>query len=469
MDFMPAKNLELDKICRVCLAAKKDMRPLFGEMVADMLMECARVQIDNTDGWPDKICVQCVHQVSRCHAFKTRVEKSDRELRNYIKKLTVIVEEPITQLPTSNCNDITLKNLQTRHVPNTVQANDVTTQMVISNGQLHNAHILNAAQIVTHNGQHVAQIVNAGQIGQLLQSGSTVQMIHPNGQQTQVVHIQPSSETPCEIIVQPDLDDDDDETHFLESVEVSEAITTEEVDQDDIIQIHEEVEEEVKHEPKPDEEEEIVSDEIAFALDISDDSDADEKMYLAEFISLQTSCPSPGRYVCNLCRKEFKHSRWIQNHMKSHSNWIKANCKRQPQCEICHRSFKGPGMLKMHMKTHETADRAPVCTICNKEFKSKTILYRHRQTHQMKSYQCGHCLRPFTSSYTLASHMTKKHANSEHTRKYKCAHCDEIHTNIDDLKKHIQTAGHIARESKADENNAMACNENVKMESITTS
>lgn len=39
------KTLELDKICRVCLTVKKDMRPLFGEMIADMLMECARIQV----------------------------------------------------------------------------------------------------------------------------------------------------------------------------------------------------------------------------------------------------------------------------------------------------------------------------------------------------------------------------------------------------------------------------------------
>lgn len=41
------KTLELDKICRVCLTAKKDMRPLFGEMVAEMLMDCARIHVSS--------------------------------------------------------------------------------------------------------------------------------------------------------------------------------------------------------------------------------------------------------------------------------------------------------------------------------------------------------------------------------------------------------------------------------------
>lgn len=50
-------------------------------------------QIEQLDGWPDKICIQCIHQVSRCHAFKTRVEKSDTTLRQYIKGITVVVED----------------------------------------------------------------------------------------------------------------------------------------------------------------------------------------------------------------------------------------------------------------------------------------------------------------------------------------------------------------------------------------
>lgn len=39
------KTLELDKICRVCLLEKKDMRPLHGEMISEMLMEFARIQV----------------------------------------------------------------------------------------------------------------------------------------------------------------------------------------------------------------------------------------------------------------------------------------------------------------------------------------------------------------------------------------------------------------------------------------
>lgn len=45
---LDVKTLELDKVCRVCLTAKKDMRPLFGEMVAEMLMEFSQVQVNKS-------------------------------------------------------------------------------------------------------------------------------------------------------------------------------------------------------------------------------------------------------------------------------------------------------------------------------------------------------------------------------------------------------------------------------------
>ena len=57
------------------------------------------------------------------------------------------------------------------------------------------------------------------------------------------------------------------------------------------------------------------------------DDDADTRELMASFITSQTSCPEPGRHVCNLCQKEFRFSKWLHNHMKSHSNWIKVGIK----------------------------------------------------------------------------------------------------------------------------------------------
>lgn len=127
-----------------------------------------------------------MHQVSRCHTFKKRVENSDKELRQYIKGITVIVEEPLAQMEIHPAQQhqvikdsgtrqeihITRHDLQ-NEIHNQVQHANVTIQqpqshaqqpttqqivtttthqpqqMIITNGQLHNAQIINAAgQIV---------------------------------------------------------------------------------------------------------------------------------------------------------------------------------------------------------------------------------------------------------------------------------------------------------------------------------
>lgn len=47
-------------------------------------------QIENGDGLPSLICLQCVHQISRCYSFKQLCEQSDINLRQYLGKPTIL-------------------------------------------------------------------------------------------------------------------------------------------------------------------------------------------------------------------------------------------------------------------------------------------------------------------------------------------------------------------------------------------
>ncbi|XP_055535869.1 zinc finger and BTB domain-containing protein 49 [Wyeomyia smithii] len=500
MELNIMKNLELDKICRICLAVKKEMRPLFGEMVAEMLMEIAKIQIEQMDGWPDKICIQCIHQVSRCHAFKTRVEKSDSTLRQYIKGITVVVEE---HMPKELPIEVSRPQLATQKLPQVqpiqeihIQRTDIPSiaeaaapTMILTNAQLLNAgaQIINAGHLLTTAaGQQIIQApqYHAAQIGQFIQGpNNTIQMItHGAAHPAPLLQIQRTTDDRCEIIVQPDmaeqqfyddsnvisvnpiqsvpmmvaapptaiqhhhlaqhtfqqqqhlhqqmqhqqlgeeqLDDDVEECHIKDGQE-SEYGEQEDSQIDNDEMIEEDVQEEEEIEAEGEEE-----------FFVTDGDTDDEEKQLAEFMNHQTSCPSPGRYVCNLCRKEFNQPKCLQTHMSSHSNWLKANCKKQPECEICHKSFRGPGMLRMHMKTHEKADKLPTCSICQREFKSKSILYRHRQTHFEKNFACSMCDKRFSSNYQLNIHMQRHKKQKPH----KCPHCDKSFYNASDLKVHV--------------------------------
>ncbi|XP_058464105.1 chorion transcription factor Cf2 [Malaya genurostris] len=514
MELNLMKNLELDKICRICLAVKKEMRPLFGEMVAEMLMEIAKIQIEQMDGWPDKICIQCIHQVSRCHAFKTRVEKSDSTLRQYIKGITVVVEE---QMPKELTIDVQRQQITPQKIQQIqpaqqiqeihIQRTDIPTiaeaaapTMILTNAQLLNAgaQIINAGHLITTaSGQQIIQApqYHAAQLGQFIQGpNNTIQMITHGAAHPQILQIQRTVDDRCEIIVQPEMQEQQyyDENNVIsvnqvQSVPMMMAAPTATIHQHHIAQhalqqqqhqqhhhhqqqLHEQIqheddveeslikdgqesdfgdqeddqadndeliEEELQDDDEADAEAEVEAETEAEAVEeelyISDCESDDGEKRLAEFMAYQTSCPSPGRYLCNLCRKEFTQPKWLQTHMSSHSNWLKANCKKQPECDICHKSFRGPGMLRMHMKTHEKADKLPTCSICQKEFKSKSILYRHRQTHFEKNFACTLCDKRFSSNYQLNIHVQRHRKQKPH----KCPHCDKSFYSASDLKVHV--------------------------------
>lgn len=154
---------------------------------------------------------------------------------------------------------------------------------------------------------------------------------------------------------------------------------------------------------------------------------------LANFLSQHSIQKGPSKFCCNLCQNEFKSMKWLEAHMKSiHSNFLKANCKKQPTCEVCSKSFRGEGMLRMHMKTHERENKSPTCSICLKEFKSKSILYRHRATHfcDQKQRTCSICKKTFNTNYQLNTHIAR-HKN------HHCSECEKYFSNAIELKVKI--------------------------------
>ncbi|GLV46532.1 uncharacterized protein CBL_20857 [Carabus blaptoides fortunei] len=51
-----------------------------------MIMSCTSVMIEENDGLPSQICIQCLQQVNRSFTFKKLCEKSDAALREFLQK-----------------------------------------------------------------------------------------------------------------------------------------------------------------------------------------------------------------------------------------------------------------------------------------------------------------------------------------------------------------------------------------------
>lgn len=203
------KNLELDKVCRCCLTVKKEMRPLFGESIAEMLTQCVQIQVEKTDGWPDKICMQCVQQVCRFHGFKQRLEKLDQQLRDYIKGLTVVVEEQVA-VP----QELALANIELPPGLATPQFLARTTT---------GPQLINSRSLLTA----------TSAFPQPVQMPANTQLVHHNGQlipiqmlsnnQAQLVQIRRAPDETCEIIVQPRTTQQIQATSTIASSPVSHA------------------------------------------------------------------------------------------------------------------------------------------------------------------------------------------------------------------------------------------------------
>lgn len=392
----------------------------------------------------------------RCHSFKKKIEKSDEQLKKYVESITIIVKPDSShEKQMMQPEQIQLQIQQQQHQQ---QARPEHHQPIIITNMAHQPSLINNGQQLFHsaNGQIIGQFNNAVILGapvgtqQLLtlpdvnrcelltadqqfydeipiviQSNngqhtilnlphSQLQSLHNHQQQQQQQLIGNQQHTQIQQVIASCEESDEAELQEeYEYEEVDEPLENIEETKTYLVENIEEAEEPTQ-------------------MEVVESIEEEEQRVIEEFIqNQQNSSGALGKYTCSLCSQEFKHLKWLQSHLKSiHINWIKANCKKQPQCLICSKSFRGPGMLKMHMKTHEKEFKMPTCTVCGKEFKSKSILYRHRATHfaSQKNHKCTICDKNFTSNYMLVAHMNR------HQKTNQCGGCTKTFLTEGELK-----------------------------------
>ncbi|XP_072034329.1 uncharacterized protein [Amphiura filiformis] len=112
---------------------------------------------------------------------------------------------------------------------------------------------------------------------------------------------------------------------------------------------------------------------------------------------------SGKRFICEVCKKEFDIFRYLQCHLRQHTN------KPLFTCEKCGKGFKTNPRLNRHMTSHD--DIKPyICEQCGKGFTHPYNLNGHLRTHTgEKPFQCDICNAAFTHNVSLKTHKKSAH------------------------------------------------------------
>ncbi|KAF2896733.1 hypothetical protein ILUMI_09440 [Ignelater luminosus] len=369
------ENVELEKICRVCLNQKDDLRPLFQGSVAEMLREVASIQVYEDDGLPSLLCDLCIREISRWYAFKLRVTNNDSTLRCIIleRQKTKHFDDSDTEDPSSEFRDLEIK-FEEECKQAVIESEGEKNKTLVSKGDLTSTNSTDNKFICElckkavktihslrrhmkiHTGEkpHKCKLCDKSFVepGNLTKHLQTHKKIH-RGERS---------------FVCPECN-----KSFSQKVNLESHIRT-------------------KH-----------THECPFMC--SECGKAyPTKEQLKNHCRRHTGEKRPLKYTCTSCQKQFGTPAELRIHTRTHTN------ERPYQCDFCGKNFRASSHMTSHRRIH-TGEKNHVCRYCGKAFRESSTLKIHIRIHTgERPYCCQICGTSFTQSNTLNTHM-KIHNN----------------------------------------------------------
>lgn len=152
--------------------------------------------------------------------------------------------------------------------------------------------------------------------------------------------------------------------------------------------------------------------------------------YLANIIHHCARHSGKRQYQCKLCPRGFIQYASMSKHME----YTHKQFKHIMTCHFCGKLIKGIDTINRHLKTH-TSERKFQCDICKKSYKTKFSLVNHLQTHKEKTFTCEICAKVFHTASGLWIHIQYVH-NKHKQKLIKCSICEYRTLKTYNIKKH---------------------------------
>ncbi|XP_021935186.1 zinc finger protein 37 homolog isoform X2 [Zootermopsis nevadensis] len=142
-----------------------------------------------------------------------------------------------------------------------------------------------------------------------------------------------------------------------------------------------------------------------------------------------TSHSGEKPYDCTECGKKFARRRQLTVHMFTHTG------EKPFLCPICGESFGRSDTLTKHMRSH-TGEKPFHCAVCGNNFGRRSTLTNHMRAHMgEKPYLCTECGWRFVQSYDLTKHM-RSHTGE---KPFQCTMCRMSFGQRNSLTKHMRS------------------------------
>ncbi|KAK4879838.1 hypothetical protein RN001_007984 [Aquatica leii] len=351
--FMKYEDLQIEEVCRLCLTKNDQMSLICESGVADMLLECASIQVTPDNGLFNLVCHQCANEVSRWYVFKQQIVRSFEIGRWLLEKKVKNVENaieyenfdqviPETHSDLSNSSSIiedatTLQNLLRDYDDDSIPTNYDSFKQT---SELKNVvDVINSVALNNDDDSHIVTSTSSITTGPKRKKLLSELICGTCGKQCTSTN---------------------SFNRHLKTHDTSRPFVCSKCDK-------------------------------SFKT----------SQVLAEHIKRHYD---DRRHKCGVCGQKFYAKASLNDHMRSHTG------ERPFKCEVCTRAFATKAILRQHSVIHTVRDKKFQCDICSKFLLTTGSLETHKRKHTgVKPYSCSACSKAFFTKEAMQRHFGAIH------------------------------------------------------------